>query len=142
MPHFLRLCALSLLLPLSAISQADTLIFGDENYRPVIYKGADGQPAGLLAEVLEHFAAVSGEKVTLHLYPWKRAYAGALSAQGGVIGMSKTDERLALFDYSAPIYDDTINVVVLKGREFAFASLEDLEGARSACSWVPATARR
>lgn len=128
MPYFLRLCALSILLPLAATTQAETLIFGDENYRPVIYLDAQGKPAGLLAEVLSHFSAVSGEPISLRLYPWKRAYAGALSAQGGVIGMSKTSVRLALFDYSAPIYDDNINVVVLKGREFPFASLEDLEG--------------
>lgn len=128
MLHFLRLLALSLCLPVSAMIQAETLIFGDENYPPVIYLDTDGQPAGLLAEVLGHFAALSGEPVNLRLYPWKRAYASALSAQGGVIGLSKTDERLALFDYSAPIYDDNINVVVLKGREFAFASLEDLAG--------------
>jgi ABC-type amino acid transport substrate-binding protein len=35
---------------------------------------------------------------------------------------------MKIFDFSAPIYDDSINVVVLKGKEFPFNSLADLEG--------------
>lgn len=130
MPNLLlRLCIISLFCLSSRLAYAeDLLLFGDENYRPVIYLDEHGQPAGLLAEVVKNYQEVSGEPVKLRLYPWKRAYVNAERALGGVIGLSKTEARLEQFDYSAPIYDDNINVVVLKGREFPFSTLSDFSG--------------
>lgn len=127
--RLLQLCALLLLSLSGTCSQAEeVLIFGDENYRPVIYLDQHQQPAGLLIDVLTHYTQVTGTPVQVRLYPWKRAYTAAENAQGGVIGLSRTAERLVLFDYSDAIYDDTINVVVRKGHEFSFSSLEDLRG--------------
>lgn len=125
----LRFCLFCLLPLLSSTSQAsDLLILGDDNYRPLIYLDPQHQPAGLLVDVIEHYAKVSGKAIRIRLYPWKRAYTSAENAQGGVIGLSRTEERLALFDYSDPIYDDTINVVVRKDHAFMFHDLSDLKG--------------
>ncbi len=130
MANSLQRLAFACLLSLSsAWAQADELvIYGDDNYRPVIYLDEQGQPAGLLVKVVENYQEVSGEKLKLKLYPWKRAYVSAEQGRGGVIGVSKTDARLQLFDYSAPIYDDNINIVVRKGHEFPFKTLGDLSG--------------
>lgn len=130
MSNLLRhLCIIGVLCLSSSLAHAEELlIYGDENYRPVIYLNDQGQPVGLLADVVKNYQAVSAEQVSLRLYPWKRAYANAEKATGGVIGLSKTAARLQLFDYSAPIYDDNINIVVLKGREFPFSTLSDLSG--------------
>ena len=51
-----------------------------------------------------------------------------MRADGGVAGISHTAERAKLLDFSKPIYDDDIQIVVVKGREFAYAKLEDLKG--------------
>jgi ABC-type amino acid transport substrate-binding protein len=112
----------------ASIVAEEVLIFGDEDYRPVIYRNAEGQPAGILPEVLEAFAKASGTPIKLKLYPWKRAYVSAEKGLGGVIGVSKTSERMKVFDFSEPIYDDNISVVVLKGQVFAFDTLSDLQG--------------
>ena len=120
---------LFLSLLLSGTSQArELLIFGDDNYPPVIYLNSQEQPSGVLPEALEYFRKTSDDSFTLKLYPWKRAYANAVSAKGGVIGISKTPSRELIFDFSEPIYNDNINVVVLKGHEFVFQSLKDLGG--------------
>jgi polar amino acid transport system substrate-binding protein len=114
---------------LASVSRAEpVVIFADNDYQPVIYLNAEQQPAGLLAEVMAHVGNVSGTEVDLRLYPWKRALASATQGKGGIIGISMTPERLALFDYSAPIYDDTISVVMRKGHEFSFKHLADLRG--------------
>ena len=124
--HYISLLLLCCAGPLSAAEEV--IIFGDNDYRPVIFRDAQGQSAGILSEVLRQFAQDSGTQVTIKLYPWKRAYTNAEKGLGGVIGVSRTPERMKRFDFSAPIYDDSINVVVLKGKEFPFNSLADLKG--------------
>ncbi len=128
MPFLLsRLCLAGLLCISSGTARAEKLlILGDDNYRPVIYLDEQKQPAGLLVDVLNNFQEESGEQIQIKLYPWKRAFVSAEKGLGGVIGVSKTEARLQQFDYSAPIYDDNINIVVLKGHEFAFNTLSDL----------------
>lgn len=125
--HYLSLLLLCFAGSLSSASE-EVVIFGDNDYRPVIFRDAEGNSAGILSEVLRQFAKDSGMQLSLKLYPWKRAYTNAETGLGGVIGVSRTPERMKLFDFSAPIYDDSINVVVLKGKEFPFKSLADLKG--------------
>jgi polar amino acid transport system substrate-binding protein len=114
-----------LLTPLQA---EEVTVFADENYPPVIYRNAQQQPAGFLAEVVQYAATASGQPISLRLYPWKRAYVSAEYGKGGVIGVSKTAPRELLFDFSEPIYHDDILLVVLKGQEFAFNDINDLIG--------------
>lgn len=129
MPHCAVWFFVLSLASLASASRAEPMvIFADHDYHPVIYLDTEHQPAGLLAEVMAHVAKVNGTELDLRLYPWKRAQASAAQGKGGIVGISMTPERLALYDYSAPIYDDTINVVVRKGHEFAFTQLADLSG--------------
>lgn len=107
---------------------ADVKIYGDDNYQPVIFRDADGKPKGVLVDVLNQVQRTTGIPINLELLPWKRAYVSAERGFGGVIGLSKNAARLAIFDYSDPIYEDSIMVVVLKGKEFPFTKLEDLKG--------------
>ncbi|MFX5494012.1 transporter substrate-binding domain-containing protein, partial [Acinetobacter baumannii] len=86
---------------------------------PVIYAEA-GRPAGFLVDLLRRAQVYSGDEYDIQLMPWKRAYAMALRGMGGLIGVSHNSERAPLFDYSKPVYDDAIRVVVLKGQEFKF----------------------
>ena len=120
---------LALLLAASGSVRADELkVFGDESYSGVIYRDAQGQAQGPLPNVLNYYAKVSGNAVTIELSPWKLAYSAALAGRGGVIGLSKTPERLLQFDYSAPVYYDDVVLVVLKGKEFPYEQLTDLRG--------------
>jgi ABC-type amino acid transport substrate-binding protein len=64
----------------------------------------------------------------IKLVPWKRAYFQAEKGMGGVIGLSKSDERLAIFDFSEPIFTEHIVLVVKKGRAFPFEKISDLKG--------------
>lgn len=64
----------------------------------------------------------------IKLRPWARSYNNALNGNGGIVGISITDERLKLFDYSDPIYYDKVILVVKKGNEFVFRKNRDLKG--------------
>lgn len=109
---------------------AETLsIYADDAYPPVVY-AERGKPKGKLVDLLRRAEAITGDRYEIRLMPWKRAYESSLRGEAGLIGVSYTSERAALFDYSRPVHDDDIQLVVLKGREFAFSDLNDLRGKR------------
>ncbi|NHQ86548.1 amino acid ABC transporter substrate-binding protein [Iodobacter sp. HSC-16F04] len=123
----MKLLLLMLLLPFY-VCAGEPLIYADDSYFPVIYKDKEGQSAGILYQLLLHHAKITGTKLEIEHTSWRRAYEFATQGRGGVIGLSKTSARLSLFDYSDPIFDDNINIVVKKGREFPFSKIEDLKG--------------
>lgn len=119
------LCWLVLALPAAAET---LLIFGDDAYAPVLYQRPGGVPEGVLVQTLRRAERITGDHYDLQLMPWKRAYELARRGDGGLIGVSYTQERAAIFDYSHPMYDDDIRIVTLKGREFTFGEIGDLKG--------------
>lgn len=127
----IKVC-MALLLAASAMlgtaAHAETLlIYGDDSYPPVVYSEA-GKPTGILVDILRKVSARTGDTYEVRLFPWKRAYEHARAGHAAVVGVSKTAERTAQFDFSDPIYFDDIQIVVKKGREFAYAQLSDLKG--------------
>ena len=123
-----RTTAISITLALSFSAWADEIIvFGDDNYAPVIHLQA-GKPAGVLVDLLRKVAERTGDTYTVQLFPWKRALETAKAGRGALIGVSLNAERAGVFDFSDPVYDDDIQIVTLKGREFGFDKLADLKG--------------
>lgn len=117
-----------MLLALGGTAHAETLlVYGDDSYPPVIYS-ANGKPTGILVDMLRKVSARTGDTYEVRLFPWKRAYEHARAGHAAVVGVSKTTERLAQFDFSDAIYFDDIQIVVKKGREFPFTELSDLQG--------------
>lgn len=117
-------------LALLGSAQADTLkVFADDQYAPIAYL-QDGQPRGHLIELLRRAEALTGDRYEFELTTWKRAFELAKRGEGGLLGISYTVERTQWFDYSLPLFDDDIRVIVRKGREFPFERLEDLYGRR------------
>lgn len=114
-------------LPVLAWS-GELLIFGNDYSAPKIYQ-EDGAAKGVLVEILR---LVDQELPThsfeIKLFPWARAYGLAAEGAGGIIGLSMTTERLKIFDYSDVVYYDEVVLVVVKGQEFPFAKMEDLQG--------------
>lgn len=101
----------------------------------------NGLPRGILVDIMESTQKELGVDYRYDFGPWARSYNMALKGQGGIMGISKTEERLALFDFSEPIFYDRVILVVKRGHEFAFDSLNDLQGKRMGscrgCSFGP-----
>lgn len=114
---------------------AASLCFGEEiiilgnNYKiPKIYE-EDGVPKGILIDIVHYLDnQLSESHFKIKLYPWARAYKNAVEGEGGIIGLSKNHERLKLFDYSDVVYYDEVIIVVIKGSEFQYTTIEDLKG--------------
>lgn len=128
MKQFKRLLGLLLLLMVSAVSGGEVTIFANDDYRPVSYKNERGESVGVAQDLLKYHEQLSKESLKVEMSSWRRAYELALKGQGGIIGLSKTPERLAIFDYSEPFMENMIGVVVIKNKAFPFYSVADLKG--------------
>ena len=123
----LKIVTLVILMISFRASAESLIVYGDDVYAPVIHTDR-GKPAGLLPAILKRLERDTGDIYELRLAPWKRAYESSLSGDGGILGVSHTKERAALFDFSKPIYDDDIQVVMLRESAFPFKGLQDLKG--------------
>ncbi|MCP3872390.1 MAG: amino acid ABC transporter substrate-binding protein [Desulfobacteraceae bacterium] len=118
---------LVIFLSIGNIFAQEFTILGYDKEPPKFYKER-GQPKGIFIDMLRYIEKEIGYTFHIKLYPWKRSYNKALNAKGGIIGLSKTTERLKVFDYSDIMYYDELMVVVIKGKEFHFENINDLKG--------------
>ncbi|GAK58371.1 amino acid ABC transporter substrate-binding protein, PAAT family [Candidatus Vecturithrix granuli] len=122
------MCAMILLLLATGVFGEEITILGNDYSPPKIFM--DGEtPAGILTDIVKYLdQQMPDYTFKIELYPWVRAYENAVEGKGGIIGLSMTEERLKIFDYSEPVYYDEVAIVVLKGQEFPFETIEDLQG--------------
>lgn len=121
------LCIASLLV-VSRYSYSDPiLIFGNDQKPPKNYLMNDA-PLGINIDIMQYVSQKLSQPFEYELYPWKRAYRETLEAKGGLIGMSKNNERLSVFDFSDPMYYEELLLIVIQGNEFSYTDIEDLKG--------------
>jgi polar amino acid transport system substrate-binding protein len=121
---------LALVLGLAApVLRAETLIAIDNANPPFMYQ-QDGQARGLYPQVLRAVFARAGQPVVILAMPWKRALRRSENAEVGVGGIYKTRRRLALYDYSQPIFEEKLIVYVHRDKAFRFTRVSDLHGKR------------
>jgi polar amino acid transport system substrate-binding protein len=128
--HRILLIALIYCLSVSFATTAfaeKVVVYGDEAYPPVIYLD-QGKIKGILPEIFARLSKDTGDTYELILVPWKRAMQESMHEKGGITNFSLTRERANLYDFSEPIYTDSLQLVVLKGHEFAFKDALDLKG--------------
>ena len=112
---------------LPAMAAERIILFGYDNKPPLAWVEND-TPKGIYLDILHQIEERTGLAFEIRLMPWKRAYMQALDKQGGIFGLSKNTERLRIFDYSEMMYVDEMRLVVLKGNEFEYRTVDDLEG--------------
>ncbi len=125
--RILMVFLLFIFLSVCNIFAQELTILGYDKEPPKFYN-EKGQPKGIFIDMLRYIEKEIGYTFHIKLYPWKRAYMHALNAEGGIIGLSKTNERLRIFDYSDIMYYDEIMIVVIKGKEFHYENINDLKG--------------
>lgn len=103
-------------------------IFVDSSYPPYMYKlegtAADGIYPRLLEAIIKH----TEQKVEIKAYPWKRALLYSAAGKGAVGGAYKNDDRVKIYDYSSPLFQEKLVIFVNKNNYFEFNVIEDLKG--------------
>jgi ABC-type amino acid transport substrate-binding protein len=127
-PRNIATAILALAVGLSGVTFAATVtVMGDDAYPPVAYL-ENGTPKGILVDILKKVEKITQDTYEVKLFPWKRSYELAARGEGGILGLSYTEERSKNFDYSRPLYEDNIQIVVLSGHAFSYSTLADLKG--------------
>lgn len=120
---------LALLLPAQSSMAEEIRLTGNEARAPKIFNDQNGVAQGILVEIMRYVQHETGVNFTYKLYPWARAYKSAVNGEAGIIGLSLSKERQAIFDYAnEPLFYDELVLVVRAGREFPFSAIRDLKG--------------
>ncbi|MGG5870736.1 substrate-binding periplasmic protein [Pseudomonas peli] len=122
----LRLILLLALLVVQSAQAEVFRVFGAHDGFPKYFE-EDGEAKGIVVDISKHCLNQMQVPYQIQLLPWKRAYTMAERSEGGVIGLSISEERLTLFDFSEPIFTEHIVLVVQKGREFPYENITDLK---------------
>jgi polar amino acid transport system substrate-binding protein len=96
---------------------------------PPYEQSKDGEPSGVLVEIVRTLFSRAGVPLTLHHFPFKRGYE--LVRRGnydGIFNFYRIESRLALFDYSRPITRHPLVLFVKKDSDMVFSHLPDLRG--------------
>ena len=123
----LRLILLLTLLVVQSAQAEVFRVFGSYDGFPKYFK-QDGEAKGIVVDISKHCLSDMQVPYEIQLLPWTRAYTMAERGDGGVIGLSVSEERKLLFDFSEPIFTEHIVLLVQKGREFSYERISDLQG--------------
>lgn len=120
---------LCLLLSLAAplVRAEPFMVYGTHDGYPKYYE-ENGQAKGIVVDISRHCLDEMQVPYRIKLVPWARAYTLAERGGGAVIGLSMSQERLTLFDFSEPIFIERIVLLVKQGREFPYERIADLRG--------------
>ena len=119
-------CVAALLLWLPCRAE-EIVLLGADSLLPISWK--DGSLArGYGVEAAAEALTRAGFTVRIKLTPWARAVAEAELGGAVINQFSRTSERERTFLFSKPIFVDRVVVVVRKGKEFPFESVNDLAG--------------
>jgi polar amino acid transport system substrate-binding protein len=122
----LRLILLLALLVVQSAQAEVFRVFGAHDGFPKYFE-EDGEAKGIVVDISKHCLNQMQVPYQIQLMPWKRAYTMAERSEGGVIGLSISDERLALFDFSEPIFTEQIVLVVRRDRALPYQNITDLK---------------
>lgn len=83
--------------------QAPLKVVSDNNYPPFLYRDANGNTAGYVADWWKLWSKKTGVAVELHALPWEEAQRQLQAGEADVIDLIfKTPQREPLYDFTAP----------------------------------------
>lgn len=100
----------------------------DAAYSPYMYGTTPAK--GIYPEIIRAAFQQSDLPVEVIGYPWKRALALGRAGKAAIGGIYQNLERLKDFDFSNPLFTETLVVCVKRGRRFPFRGVIDLAGKR------------
>jgi len=109
------------------------VIATDTTFAPFEFQDAQGNYVGIDMEILAAVAADQGFNYTVNAVGFDAALQAVTSGQadGVIAGMSITDERKAIFDFSQPYFDSGV-VMGISAGDTSIKSYSDLAGKKVA----------
>lgn len=130
---FVFLTLILLLQTMNFAVEEKLLITGNEARAPKIFLDDNQQPKGYLVEVMNLIAKELKIPVEYKLQHWPKAVDDAMSAKYAIIGFSRSNERMKIFDFTEePLYYDKVILVTTKNNNMKFETYEDLKNKKIA----------
>lgn len=104
------------------------LIVAVDGGNPPFRYEKDNKAAGLYPMLIQEAFKRMGVAATVKTYPWKRALEMGERGDVGIAGILKTEQRLQIYDYSAPLYTEKFMIYVKQDNSFEFNDINDLKG--------------
>ncbi len=105
-------------------------VVADDNYPPYLFRNADGEPEGYVADFWQLWEKKTGIKVELMATQWSAAQRMIQNGEADVIDMIfRTPERELIYDYAAP-YTDLPVAIYSHNSITGLSRLESLRGLR------------
>jgi polar amino acid transport system substrate-binding protein len=123
----LLLLTFFLFYPLLANAAEPVQIAVDSGNPPFMYE-ENGHAVGLYPVLLKAVFKQMGVPVQIGTYPWKRTLHLGEAGLAGIGGIYKNAERLKIYDYSEPIFQEKIVLFMNRKTRFAYHSISDLKG--------------
>jgi ABC-type amino acid transport substrate-binding protein len=100
-------------------SEQDPIKIAYAEYMPFFFKGAGGQPRGILVDFWNLWSRKTGVPVTFHTFPWAETIARVQDGKVDInAGIFYTSERDVYLDFSQPFFDlSTITKPLAHSRE-------------------------
>lgn len=127
--YFALICILLFTLSTTSVAE-EVVIFADYKAKPKNWVDAEGNAHGIQYEILNEISERTGIHFTFQFTPWKRGVRMSQRGHGGIIGFSKSQERMKEWDYSEPIYFDELVVISMMHRNVKFIGPSSLNGLR------------
>lgn len=114
--------------PRADVAGQTFVIATDTTFAPFEYR-EDGELTGIDMDLIRDIAAQQGFTVEIQSLGFDAALQALQSNQvdGVIAGMSITDERKAIFDFSDPYFDSGVQMAVAEG-DTSITGYDDLEG--------------
>jgi len=129
LPAIILLALISIFWPTPLLAKEAVIhVAVDVAYPPYMYGTAPAK--GLYPEIIRTAFSLSGIPVAISGYPWKRALSLGREGRVAIGGIYQNLARMAVFDYSDPIYRETLRVCVRAGHGFSYSGVVDLTGKR------------
>lgn len=116
----------SVILGSGSASSTELVVF--ENTNAPFASDKDGTAVGIYPAIVSELFKRVGAPVEIRAVPWKRALAMGIDGEAGIGGIYKSEERLAKYDYTDPIYVESIDIYVPAGKAFPYKGVESLKG--------------
>ena len=128
----LGLLGAAMLSPATAAAQEETYVIAtDTTFAPFEFQDAQGNFVGIDMDLIRAIAEDQGFNVDIKPLGFDAALQAVQANQvdGVIAGMSITDERKQVFDFSEPYFESGVQMAVLEDNEDV-TSYEDLRGKR------------
>jgi len=112
---------------ITPLSACNIDIYANEKMKPKVYF-EDGQAKGILIEMMLYIGNDIGCQFNFKFSTWARAYRSMINGKGGVIGLSKTQNREKIIHYSDVMYVEDILLVTHIDHPFEYSNINDLAG--------------